>query len=160
MSGRPVVWLLMIRSAKYRLLALAVGTLVLGGVAVSAAATERRHEPSLSEGRIVQLAEQAATRAGDPNPTLIQHSEGTRHDANLVDSGDIVAGRTWSYLIAERGRFVLRDAPRPPGARAPTGNVLTLVVNASTGEITDIGVSDSYPHLARLGPVHTDGDRR
>lgn len=53
----------------------------------------------------------AAYSAGDPEPTLIQHSEGTRDKANLVDSGDIVPGRRWSYLIAERGDFVFKDAP-------------------------------------------------
>jgi hypothetical protein len=149
----------MIRSAAPRLLALglAAGLSVSGAIAVSAAATRApRRKPHLSEHRIVQLAERAAARAGDPSPTLIQRSEGTRHDANLVDSGDIVPGRRWSYLIAEPGHFVFKDAPTPPGAPAPTGTGLTLIVNASTGEITDTRVSDRYPHLARLGPVHTD----
>ena len=34
--------------------------------------------------------------------------------------------------------------------------MLTMVVNARTGAVTDGGVSDHYPDLAALGAVHTD----
>ena len=128
-----------------------------GAIAVSVAATKApRREPHLSERRIVRIAEQAAAQAGDPTPTLIQHSAGTRRNANRVDSGDIVPGRQRSYLIAERGHFVFKDVPTPSAAPAPAGTVLTLIVSAASGRITDIGVADRYPRLARLGPVHTD----
>jgi hypothetical protein len=100
--------------------------------------------------------EHCGAGAGDPRPTLIQHSEGSRYRANLVASGDIVPGKAWSYLIAERGHFVFNDTPGPPGSRAPSGSVITLVVDAATGEITDYGVSDRYPRLAVLGPLKTD----
>jgi hypothetical protein len=110
----------------------------------------------LSNARIRKIAERAATQNGDPKPTLIQHSEGTRFAANLVASGDLVFGWAWSYLIAVRGHFVLNGASVPPGAPAPHGTVITLVVNASTGQVTDSGVSDRYPDLAKLGPVVSD----
>ncbi len=140
--------------------AVAAAVIAAFAVAVLSSATAggsaSDHKPQLSEHRLLQTALSAATQNGDPHPTLIQHSEGTRRDANLVDSGDVVPGGERSYLIAERGRFVLENAPRPPGAPAPHGSVLTLVVNASTGRITDGGVSNRYPDLAKLGPVHTD----
>jgi hypothetical protein len=104
---------------------------------------------------LVQIALVAAKNAGDPRPTLVQYSEGTRRHANLVDSGDIVPGAQRSYLIAERGHFTLKDASIPAGAQAPTGSVLTLVVNARTHQVTDGGVSNRYPDLAKLGPVTT-----
>jgi hypothetical protein len=104
----------------------------------------------------VRIARRAAAQAGDPTPALIQHSAGTRHRANIVASGDRVPGKRWSYLIAERGSFVLRDVSVPPGAPAPRGTVLTIVVDAATGAPTDIGVSDHYPDLAALGTVTTD----
>jgi len=116
----------------------------------------------LSEARIRKIAERAATESGDPSPALIQHGEGTRFAANLVASGDLVFGWAWSYLIAVRGHFVLNQArgpsgtPVPSGAPTRRGSVMTLVVNASTGQVTDSGVSDRYPHLAKLGPVVTD----
>jgi hypothetical protein len=128
--------------------------LLIGGY--SATARESRARPHLSEHRILRIALTAAARSGDPTPTLIQHSQGTRHNANLVDSGDSVPGSEWSYLIAERGHFVLNDASRPRGARPPTGSALTLIVDATNGTVTDSGVSNRYPRLARLGPVRTD----
>jgi hypothetical protein len=60
------------------------------------------------------------------------------------------------YLIAEQGNFILKTAPILAGARAPRGSVLTLVVDASAGHITDVGASNRYPRLAALGPVTTD----
>lgn len=129
---------------------------VAAGPVAGASGGGSRRRPQLSERRILHIALAAAASAGDRHPTLIQHSAGTRHDANLVDSGDIVPGRNWSYLIAERGHFVLRNAPVPPGEPPPHGSVLTLIVDASTGQATDGGVSNRYPRLVRLGPVHTD----
>jgi hypothetical protein len=128
-------------------------------VVTSAATASLRssgNRPHLSERRILRIAEAAAARAGDRRPTLIQHSEGGRHEANLVDSGEWVPGGAWSYLIAEQGHFVLKDVSLPLGARPPTGSVLTLIIDARTGEITDLGLTNRYPHLARLGLVHTD----
>ncbi|MGI8711584.1 MAG: hypothetical protein ACR2NR_00035 [Solirubrobacteraceae bacterium] len=128
---------------------------VIGSPLATASSRGARGRPHLAEQRIVQIAERAAGRAGDPRPTLTQHSEGTRRDANLVASSDGVPGRWWSYLIAERGQFVLKDAPVPLGARAPRGSVLTLIVDAGTAKVTDGGVSNRYPQLATLGPVTT-----
>jgi hypothetical protein len=34
--------------------------------------------------------------------------------------------------------------------------VMTLVVDATTGQVTDSGLSNTYPDLARLGGVRTD----
>jgi hypothetical protein len=148
------------RVSRTTLAAMTAGALVAVAAIVGAPAAAHpggsRHRPQLSERRILRIATTAAVRAGDSKPTLIQHSEGTRHAANLVASGDGVPGRQWSYLIAERGHFVLKYAHTPPGAPAPRGSVLTLVVNASTGQATDGGVSNRYPDLDRLGPVHTD----
>jgi hypothetical protein len=139
-----------------------VGLLAVAGVvAISASASESPSasgggKPHLTERQILRVALTAAANGADPKPILIQHSQGTREKANLVDSGDVVPGRQWSYLIAERGHFVFKDEPGPPGARAPTGSVLTLVVNARTSQITDSGLSNRYPDLAKLGEVTTD----
>lgn len=140
------------------IVAVAAGLMVAGVVAVSslAAARSRPGRPQLTERRIVQIAEHAAAAAGDGRPTLIQHSAGTRERANEIASGDRVPGKRWSYLIAERGSFVLKNVSVPPGGRAPRGSVLTLVVDAATGTVSDLGVSNQYPNLAALGVVTTD----
>jgi hypothetical protein len=123
---------------------------------------------SFSADQIPGLAQSIAARHGDPAPGLIQHSiETTRGAANLVASGDTISGadaQTPSYLIAIRGHF---SGPRPLPPLAPasaesteTYSVITLVVNAETGEITDSGHSDTYPDLAALGAVATDAPGR
>jgi hypothetical protein len=140
------------------IVAVVVGLMAAAIVFVSsvAAARSRPHTPHLTEGRIVEIALRAAAAAGDRTPTLIQHSEGTRQRANAVASGDRVPGKRWSYLIAERGSFVLNHVSVPPGARAPRGSVLTLVVDAATATVGDLGVSNRYPDLAALGAVTND----
>ncbi len=99
----------------------------------------------------------------DPTPILVQHSEGTRRKANLIAADDLIGGKegeAWSYLIAERGHFVDRYSSygvrEPRSGYAPSGSVLELIVNARTGEISDLGLGNRYPDLARLGPVRTD----
>jgi hypothetical protein len=140
------------------IIVLAAGLMAAAAAAVSslAAARPRPGWPHLTERRIVQIAERAAAAAGDRRPTLIQHSAGTRQRANAIASGDRVPGKRWSYLIAERGSFVLKFVSVPPGARAPRGTVLTLVVDAATGTVSDLGASNRYPNLAALGAVSTD----
>ena len=124
----------------------------LGVTAASSSATAH----GLSERAIKRIALKAARQAGDRHPTLIQHVAGRREEANKIDSGDVVPGNTWCYLVAVRGRFVLTDVSTPPGAKAPTGTVLTLIINAKTGAGLDLGLSDHYPDLRKLGPVTTD----
>lgn len=140
------------------IVALAAVVVAAAVVAAGAATTTgaRASRPRLSEIRLLQISERAAAAAGDPAPTLIQHSQGTRRHAVAVASGDRVPGTAWSYLIAERGSFVLKGASVPPGSSTPRGRVLTLVVDADTGASSDLGVSDHYPDLVALSPVSTD----
>lgn len=128
---------------------------VTGGGA-AASASKHRPRPSLSERKILALAEAAAARDGDSRPTLIRHAAGTHFQAVRISEGDRVFEWNWSYLIAIRGHFIAIDASYPPGGKPPRGTVLTLVVDARTGRVTDGGLGYSYPRLARLGPVTTD----
>lgn len=116
----------------------------------------RRPRPRLSEKRLLQIAKDAAARNGDPRPRLIQHAAGTRFDAVRISSGDLVFDWSWSYLIAERGHFVCQACSTPPGAKTPTGSVITIVVDAKSGRGTDGGIGNRYPHLRRVGHVTTD----
>jgi len=54
-----------------------------------------------------------------------------------------------------RGHFVATKASRPPGAAAPTGSYLSIVVDARTFQMLDYGLSPSPPPVspASLGPV-------
>ncbi len=118
----------------------------------------RAIEHHLTEKRLLRIALRAATASGDPHPTLIQHSEGTRFMASFIGSeGDVVFAWNWCYLIAERGHFVFNDRPAPDGiSPSRHATIITLVVDGATGRVLDSGSVGRYPHLARLGPVTTD----
>jgi hypothetical protein len=120
------------------------------------------HQPALrafSEDMLVQLARQVAARNGDPDPELIQHASGTR-EAVTRTTGSIVISDAPSYIIAMKGHF-RTPRPRPPGgAPAPEDAYLSypvhvLIVDSTTGAVTDSGSSQVYPDLSPLGPVVT-----
>jgi hypothetical protein len=116
----------------------------------------RQAKPRLSEKRIMRLALAAAKGGGDPHPSLIQHAAGTHFNAVRIGQGDLVFEWNWSYLIAIRGHFSYSGIG-PPGAGSTIhGTVITLVVDARTGQVTDSGLSHRYPPLAQLGKVTTD----
>jgi hypothetical protein len=149
----------MLRGSRRRYLALAAIVGLVAGCTVAATAVAAgasgRPQTRLSpaEREILKIALRAAARTGDPRPTLIQYSLGTRGKANLISSKDITGGEQRSYLIAERGHFVLRDLGI--GNQTVRGSVITVVLNASTLHSTDFGLQDNYPNLAALGRVTT-----
>ena len=81
--------------------------------------------------------------------------------------GDYVPGSAHVrvYLITMRGNFTATLASRPPGAKAPTGRYLSLVINAKTFRGPDSGISPEPPPVppASLGPftyLHLPGSQR
>ena len=61
-------------------------------------------------------------------------------------------------MVLSRGRarpLHPPDAPTPPGAPAPRGSVLTIVIDAHHGTVTDAGLSNRYPDVGALGAVRT-----
>jgi hypothetical protein len=48
-------------------------------------------------------------------------------------------------VIVLHGDFALHTAPRPSEAKVPTGSVLTIVVDAHTGEVRARQLSDDAP---------------
>jgi hypothetical protein len=113
----------------------------------------------LTSDQVTQVALQVAALAGDPSPRSIQHVEAIRGDAVLASSGDVLAESARGedvYLVALDGQFSASFLPKPPGAPVRTGSVMTLVLDASTGRITDVGIKDNTPDLASLGEVTVD----
>ena len=55
------------------------------------------------------------------------------------------------YVIVARGSFIGTGAKVPAGGATPTGSVLTEIVRADSGTITDWGINNTYPDLAKLG---------
>lgn len=113
--------------------------------------------PRLPERRIRRIALRAAAGGKDPHPALIQHAEGTRFEANLLAGGDLVYDWHWAYLVAIKGKFRFKvSGPPGTGSKARKYTVITIVLDAKTGQGEDFGLSNRYPDLAKLGPVTTD----
>lgn len=110
--------------------------------------------PRLAERRLLHLALSGAKGGGDSHPSLIQHAAGSRFEAVWIGQDDLAFAWNWSYLIAIRGHFHYSGVG--PTESTVRGKVMTLVVDAATGEITDSGLSNRYPALSRLGSVTTD----
>ena len=71
--------------------------------------------------------------------------------------GDYVPGsaRTKAFLITMRGDFTAWEPSVLPGAKAPSGRYLSLVIDARTFRGLDFGTSPNPPPVppASLGPV-------
>ena len=89
---------------------------------------------------------------GDPSPSSGRVWATSRSRANELVSHSGVDTDQPSYVIVLHGDFVVKDAPRPPGAEAPEASVLTMIVDPRTGEITDFGIHNDAPDLSSLGP--------
>lgn len=90
---------------------------------------------------------------GDRSPGSIEYVEDNRQPVVSALSSDEVENSADVDAIVMRGDFVANNAPRPSEAPAPRGSVLTLVVKATTGELTDFGIQNEAPNLTSLGPV-------
>lgn len=63
--------------------------------------------------------------------------------------------RSVVYLVTVKGHFVARAASVPPGADAPTGTYMSMVINAKTLAGLDFGLGPKPPPVApaSFGPV-------
>lgn len=119
---------------------------------------------AIDERELLALALDAAGRAGDPDPVLIQHARGTRFEVTRT-TGSVVFSDAPSYIVVMLGNFRARR-PRRPDRRQPDDAECVsypfqiLVFDIETGQITDCGSSHQRPDLAPLGDVVTDHDGR
>ena len=67
------------------------------------------------------------------------------------DAGAQAATDQPVYYIVIHGHFVAYSAPRPYGSPAPQGTVITLGIDASTGDETSFSVMTHDPNDAALG---------
>lgn len=117
-----------------------------------------------AEADLLPLALDAAARAGDPNPELIQHVTGTREEVTKT-TGSWVYSDEPSYLVAIRGAFT-RRRPFPPDStwdhrrnEVESYSVKVLVVEIESGQITDSSGGPTYPDLSGFDAVVTDHRR-
>lgn len=114
--------------------------------------------PASAIGRLTTIAHRAARINGDSGPAWITAVMTTRAKAlTSATPGDYVPGSAHVkvFLITMRGHFTARGASVPPGANAPTGQYLSLVIDARTFQGLDFGIGPKPPPVppASLGPV-------
>jgi hypothetical protein len=129
----------------------------LAGCGTSAAAGGRA-VPASAVPRLTAMAERAAKINGDASPVWVTAAL-TTHAKALTSAtpGDLVPGTDGVpvYLVTMYGHFTAYAVSVPPGAKAPTGRYLSIVVDVRTFEGTDFGLSENPPPVAPagLGPV-------
>jgi hypothetical protein len=108
----------------------------------------------LTEPQIKQLAVAFAAANGDPTPSSMEYVEGSRQQLVLALSrGTVSVPNTEDvFAVVMQGNFVANVSG--PGA-PPSGSVLTMVIDSTTGELVNFGIQKSVPPLAGLGTVQT-----
>ena len=114
--------------------------------------------PASAISRLRVIGGRAAEASGDTAPSWMTAVLTTHAEAlTSATPGDFVsgAGGVPVFLVTMRGTFVATAASRPPGAAAPAGRYLSVVVDARTFQVLDSGLSLSPPPVspASLGPV-------
>ena len=116
-----------------------------------------RPVPPSAAAKLAALAKLFARGSGG-SPLTEATAVCTTHRKALTSAtpGDFVpgSGGVLVYLVTVRGHFTVH-APGPPEAAAPTGRYASLVVDARTFHVLDLGVHDNPPPVSpeSLGPV-------
>lgn len=114
--------------------------------------------PASAIGRLIAIAHRAASINGDSDPAWTTAVMTTQAKAlTSATPGDYVPGSAYVkvFLVTMRGHFTAREVSVPPGAKAPTGRYLSLVIDARTFQGLDFGIGPKPPPVppASLGPV-------
>jgi hypothetical protein len=147
----------MTKSVLGRFGALIAAVVIVAGCG-AATASAGRPVPKSAVSRLIKIAKRAARLNGDQHP-LWATAVLTTHEKALLSAtpGDTVSDRRHVavYLVTIRGRFVCNLCSRPPGAKAPRGRYISIVLDARTFNGMDDGLSPNRPPVApaSLGPV-------
>lgn len=119
--------------------------------------------PPISVSQMQALVSSTAANMGEGSPTDVTYSaQGTRNQVlAATGSSDTIGGAAGSadgyFVIEAHGNFKAYQANLPPGDNVyPTGQVLFLIVDAATGNVTDTGMGPAgsvSPNLSALGAV-------
>jgi hypothetical protein len=105
-------------------------------------------EPVITRLRAIALG--AAAQNGEQSPTDAIAYKTTRQDANARTSGAIVDSNQPVFLIVEHGNFVGVDVSLMYGSQAPRGRIISVIVDAATGNVTDWGYEPTEPRVNGL----------
>jgi hypothetical protein len=108
--------------------------------------------PLLSAARVSEIAEQQAKLANESTPTDISVNTTTYDEAARAEEGTPLPTPSSSGMaafeasavdtITMHGHFTLANARTPPGKPAPEGSVLTVIIDAHTGQLEGRALAD------------------
>jgi hypothetical protein len=135
---------------------LAISAAFVGPVATATGAVAA--VPASAVPRLQAIAERAAAADGDGAPqwiTVVLTTHGKALESATPGDTEPRSNGLAVYLITMKGRFTASGWSGPSGSRAPAGTYLSLVVDARSFTVTDVGVSPRAPLVspASLGPV-------
>src|SRR5437868_158889 len=111
--------------------------------------------PGLTHAKLVQLkaiVRSTAKADGDGHPSSVTVFASRRHEANIAaGAGTGVFGSQPVYLVVVRGHFTCTGCSGPPGHTAPSGDVVTMVLDRTTLGGLDFGIGGSVD-TSKLGP--------
>lgn len=98
----------------------------------------------------IVVAKEFASQNGDASPTVEQQAAEPRSvaAADVFGAGTVVDSSQTVDVIVMRGAFTGNDASVPSGQPLPTGSSLTVLVDPSSGQITDWSLSNTAPVLS------------
>jgi hypothetical protein len=114
--------------------------------------------PASAARRLTAIADRAVTVNHGHGVTWASAVVTTRPKAlTSATPGDLAPNdeKTVVYLVTVKGHFVATAVSVPPGAHAPTGTYMSMVINAKTFAGLDFGLSPKPPPVApaSFGPV-------
>jgi hypothetical protein len=96
------------------------------------------------------LATRVSADNGEKNPRGLSYLLTTRKQAAALMNTSVASDGP-AYVVTLQGSFTGAHAHVPAGHARPTGGNMTVVVDANTGQITDMGITDAAPALSRVG---------
>lgn len=102
---------------------------------------------------LATMARSIAKENGEPAPTNLKHATTTRRTVGgpTLDTDQAVE------VVQLQGKFTLYTASHPKGTASPTGNLMTIVFDKATGEVTDFTLegknSQNKKDLTKFGAV-------
>jgi hypothetical protein len=132
------------------------------GVQAEAPKYEAPKGPLLADTQLTSIVRQVASLAHVAAPSEVHAVDTSLRGAMEVDPHNVLPPApdpgmaaleaSEVVVVTMHGDFVLDNARVPPGQPAPTGKVLTLILDAHTGQMEGRAVSDDVaPGVASLG---------
>jgi hypothetical protein len=109
--------------------------------------TPRTYRQTLSD-----VARRRAAANGEPKPSKISFVRTTRQKANNALGSKVNDDRD-VYLVQVTGEFTVHEPQAPAQQAPPSGKSMTLIVDASTGQVIDWGVAKDPEDISALGTI-------